>query len=62
MVYHNMSDYKKMWEAYYEKQNSRRIRKRCMDMKEYIVAGAFHPKRIQRILELGGYDALDNIS
>ena len=37
-----------------------RIQSRCKKMKEEIAAAACHPRRIERILELGGFEAVDN--
>jgi len=36
-----------------------RQQKRCKELKEEIIAAAFHPKRVEKWLEQGGFEALD---
>ena len=39
-----------------------RTMNRMKKLKEELMAAAWHPRRIERILELGGHDALDNFA
>lgn len=36
-----------------------RQQERCKQLKEDIIAGALHPKRIEKMLEFGGFEALE---
>lgn len=48
---------------YYMHSNSfNRTMNRMKKLKEELMEKAWHPHRIERILELGGYDALDNFA
>jgi hypothetical protein len=46
-------------DRYEQRVSSLRQRWRCYLLKQEIVAGALHPKRVARMLETGGFDALD---
>jgi len=39
-----------------------RTMNRMKKIKEELMAAAWHPRRIERILELGGHEALDNFA
>jgi hypothetical protein len=42
-----------------ELMSKARCQERCRDIKEDLIAGAMHPRRIQKLLEMGGFEALE---
>lgn len=47
---------------YHQKAESReRIQKRCRELRQEIIAAAYHPRRVERWLELKGWDVLDEM-
>ena len=51
-----------VWDAWRKEYNRRRIQGRCLAVKEELVAAAWHPRRMERWIEIGGPELLDALS
>jgi hypothetical protein len=56
----SISDYEARWRIYREEKASRlRCQERCRMLEEDLIAEAMHPRRIEKILNAGGFEALE---
>lgn len=56
----SIADYEARWIPYREEKAARlRCQGRCLSIKEDLIAEVMHPRRIEKLLELGGFDTLE---
>jgi len=56
----SIADYEARWVPYREEKARRlRCQERCRVIKEDLIAEVMHPRRIQKLLDQGGFDALE---
>lgn len=56
----SISDYEARWRIYREEKAARlRTQERCRTIKDNLIAEVMHPRRIEKLLETGGFEALE---
>jgi hypothetical protein len=56
----SIKDYNARWKPIREELASKdRCQTRCREVKEDLIAKVMHPRRIARLLEVGGWEALE---
>ena len=57
----SIQDYNLRWREWREEKASReRSQERCKEIKESLIAELWHPRRVEKLLELGGFEMLEN--
>ena len=58
--YERIQDYRDRWTAWREEQSKKRCQDRNAVVKEDLIATFWHPSRVEKMLEQGGWDLVDS--
>ena len=58
-VNENLQDYNLRWRAWREQISRKRIQERAQQIHEELVAKVWHPRRVEKLLELGGWELIE---